>query len=110
MCSRTDCWQVQASICCDTADQKDESQRSTAETDGRGDTYCTCEKSRASRQADTWLQIKRRQKLRRRLARTRLCAIDDTVAKSTTTSPRQCVYAFMLAARREVFLAAWFWK
>lgn len=30
---------VQESICCDTADQKDESQRGAAETDGHGDTF-----------------------------------------------------------------------
>lgn len=30
---------VRESICCDTADQKDESQSSAAETDGRSDTY-----------------------------------------------------------------------
>lgn len=30
---------VQESICCDTADQKDESQCGAAETDGRSDTY-----------------------------------------------------------------------
>lgn len=43
--SRTDCWlrcgtsPVQQSICCDAADQKEESQCSTAETDGRSDTF-----------------------------------------------------------------------
>lgn len=52
MCSRTDCWlrggcgtrPVQESICCDTTDQKDESQRGAAETDGHSDT-CAREKS-----------------------------------------------------------------
>lgn len=47
MCCSTDCWlrggcgmsPVQESICCDTANQKDKSQCSTADTDGRGDTY-----------------------------------------------------------------------
>lgn len=36
---------VQESICCDTADQKDESQCGAAETDGRSDTYYVREKS-----------------------------------------------------------------
>ena len=54
---------VQESICCDTADQKDESQRGAAETDGRGDTRT---------HADTWLLIKCHQTLEGRDER-RVC-------------------------------------
>lgn len=77
MCSRTDCRPRGGARGRDASrspyvvtpriKKGDESRRGAAETDGRADTYGR----ETAREADTWLQIKRRQKLEGR--RKRLC-------------------------------------